>query len=566
MVALMTRTFLVTGLCACLLGMSSQAHAELVGSVFEDRNRDGLRSEGEPGVVGIVVSNGRDVVTTSGDGDYALPNWAPGWKRDRGTTTEDSFVFLTRRDDFTAVEWFRKGGGDFAIAPAEPEDEAFFIHISDVHAYRQGADIDAHYGIVPKWVPTWLAAYSAVRDLTHRMVPTYTDAVAPYLREAVLPYRDVKDAWSITASTAYLEEFFRGGEIGNAEPQILAAFDELRAMAPEFLINTGDIVFDSRRTPAEVSADWMALYKQASSSVGVPVHNTIGNHELGRVEYEDGAPGDPLYGPGFFEANFGPSYYSFDRGRFHFVALDTHSPPQDEGAWHHNKLRPEVSAWLVADLAASSDREVVFVNHEPFFNDPAWTAEEDFEAREQVALADVDPTSRAAYTLTGHIHLNGIGRTGRVTHIATGAISGGHWIFPPKAFPRGYRLVYLKGDKLLSAWKRNGEPVVGFIDPLGDAPWLYPGSAGPLHAAAMGPKPNSIDISAIAADHTGPFKSVALSMDGVDVPIEMGGDYFVFARITKAQLNTASSKPLLALVGQRTDGSEVRSELTLTFE
>jgi len=43
------------------------------GVVFQDLNRNGRRDEGEPGVSGVKVSNGRDVVATQSDGGYSLP-------------------------------------------------------------------------------------------------------------------------------------------------------------------------------------------------------------------------------------------------------------------------------------------------------------------------------------------------------------------------------------------------------------------------------------------------------------------------------------------------------------
>lgn len=42
------------------------------GVVFHDRNRDGVRQADEPGIPGVLVSNGRDVVRTGPDGSYAL--------------------------------------------------------------------------------------------------------------------------------------------------------------------------------------------------------------------------------------------------------------------------------------------------------------------------------------------------------------------------------------------------------------------------------------------------------------------------------------------------------------
>ena len=43
------------------------------GTVFHDLSRDGVRQDDEPGVAGVIVSNGRDVTTTDEEGRYTLP-------------------------------------------------------------------------------------------------------------------------------------------------------------------------------------------------------------------------------------------------------------------------------------------------------------------------------------------------------------------------------------------------------------------------------------------------------------------------------------------------------------
>ena len=46
---------------------------EATGTVFEDLNRNGTQDEGEPGIGGVKVSNGRNVVLSDADGGYVLP-------------------------------------------------------------------------------------------------------------------------------------------------------------------------------------------------------------------------------------------------------------------------------------------------------------------------------------------------------------------------------------------------------------------------------------------------------------------------------------------------------------
>lgn len=52
---------------------AEKATQAATGLVFEDKDGDGRRGEGEPGLPGVRVSNGRDVVRTDDSGRYSLP-------------------------------------------------------------------------------------------------------------------------------------------------------------------------------------------------------------------------------------------------------------------------------------------------------------------------------------------------------------------------------------------------------------------------------------------------------------------------------------------------------------
>lgn len=73
-----------------LVGMGADAIANEVarGRVFEDLNNNGLFDEGEPGIAGVAVSNGRDVVLTDDEGRYELP------------VGDDTIVFVTKPRGF----------------------------------------------------------------------------------------------------------------------------------------------------------------------------------------------------------------------------------------------------------------------------------------------------------------------------------------------------------------------------------------------------------------------------------------------------------------------------------
>ena len=54
-------------------GGAGTAATTVTGVVFENRSGGGRRQPGDPGVPGVLVSNGREVVRTDGEGRYALP-------------------------------------------------------------------------------------------------------------------------------------------------------------------------------------------------------------------------------------------------------------------------------------------------------------------------------------------------------------------------------------------------------------------------------------------------------------------------------------------------------------
>ena len=62
--------------CAALLLSNvslASAAADISGTVFWDKNGNGLREKGEPGIAGVSVSNSREVVQSNGQGRYTLP-------------------------------------------------------------------------------------------------------------------------------------------------------------------------------------------------------------------------------------------------------------------------------------------------------------------------------------------------------------------------------------------------------------------------------------------------------------------------------------------------------------
>ncbi len=59
----------------------SAAATDLTGVVFVDKNANGTREAGEPGLAGVAVSDQNDVVTTSADGSFRISGSAVRFRR-----------------------------------------------------------------------------------------------------------------------------------------------------------------------------------------------------------------------------------------------------------------------------------------------------------------------------------------------------------------------------------------------------------------------------------------------------------------------------------------------------
>lgn len=535
----MTRWLSSLAAALALCGTPAVAHT-LEGAVYVDADADGVRDPGEAGLADVVVSNGREIVRSGSDG---------AWSLEEGP---DGFVRVTCPDGYRCPRWYAAGSGDFGLVPTPAADDFFFIQVSDVHAFDEAADFATWSSPpIPAWLPDgiayWLVLYRLGQNYPHLSRSQIAEAFRREL-DVLRPGEELSDSAVIGA---YGEEFRRpGSPLGRVKDFVEAALLEVAALRPEFVIDTGDLVLESNRAPADVVERWFRFYEAATKATGVPWVSTIGNNEIAGIQNPDFPADDPNFGKHFFHAFYGPSWFSFDRAGFHFVALDTHQPdPEDSDPkeWLFTEMPEAELAWLDADLAAHAGKVAVVLNHEPFAADPSWPFADDYEPAKVGGLFE---RHRVAYTLTGHVHRNGLVREGGTTHITTGALSGVRWIVPTSLHPRGYRLFYARKGRLYSAWKQLGEPVLGLVVP----------PASPEIAPAADQRADEEGrIVLVAADVREPFAEVTLSVDGEPLPLERWGDYFFSARSPGGSLREGARVQLRA----RTQGGAL-SKLQLT--
>ena len=230
------------------------------------------------------------------------------------------------------------------------------------------------------------------------------------------------------------------------------AFSQRRP--PELVITGGDLAFDILETDRARADAQYALFDQGLSSVKAPIHHVPGNHDcLGVYEASGMAPGDPLYGKGYFVQRFGLErpYHSFDHEGWHFVCLDTIGIVDRA---YRGYVDDEQLAWLADDLAAAN-RPTVVIGHIPLFsNFVEWrrgTAEGIPDGVSVVnchQVAEILVKHPVRLVLAGHLHVVESSTYKGIEFANVGAISGNWWDGQRDGFEEGYGLVEFRGDQV----------------------------------------------------------------------------------------------------------------------
>lgn len=112
-----------------------------------------------------------------------------------------------------------------------------------------------------------------------------------------------------------------------------------------FIMHTGDICYMP-------GMDFHAANVR-TGHMGVPMYYINGNHDLVKGEY----------GEQYFEDRFGPTWYSFEVGNVHFLAL-----PMLGGDYAPSYTKKQVLEWIKNDLAQTDpDKKVIMFNHDLWF-------------------------------------------------------------------------------------------------------------------------------------------------------------------------------------------------------
>jgi len=125
---------------------------------------------------------------------------------------------------------------------------------------------------------------------------------------------------------------------------------------PDFTVELGDLIDAAPDVPSEKR--WLATIHDQCSQIPGPKHYVLGNHcvdTLTKAEFLDGVEQKE-------------SYYSFDAGGFHFIALDacfrSDGVPygRNNSVWTDANIPPAELEWLRSDLAGTKHPTIVFAH------------------------------------------------------------------------------------------------------------------------------------------------------------------------------------------------------------
>lgn len=336
------------------------------GTVFEDRNGNGRRDAGEPGIAGVKVSDGVAVVVTAADGRYRLP---PVDGRSFFVIKPAGYL-ATRRVDGLPDLWHNtrttagpalKYGG-MPVQPATCRD--FGLRAGKPSPNRQQR-LD-------------VLVFADPQPKTRQDVDYYwRDIIEPLERET-----------AIDMGHRFGRFYFYG-------------------LAGDLGLSLGDITHDD-----------LSLYPaltEATTSLGVPWLHVAGNHDL---DFDPTRDEDSLL---TFRHHFGPDTHAWEEPEATFVLLDDviHQPAQKPA--YIGGLREDQFTFLERYLpTVPADRLLVLAVHIPFFD--AEPGRETFRRADRTRLFALLQRFPKVLLLSGHSHTQ--------RHVHHDASSGWHGATP----------------------------------------------------------------------------------------------------------------------------------------
>jgi 3',5'-cyclic AMP phosphodiesterase CpdA len=152
----------------------------------------------------------------------------------------------------------------------------------------------------------------------------------------------------------------------NADDGFAKAIQTVNELDPDFVITGGDLIMDALGVSYDTADIQYNLYTSMLESFDMPVHNTLGNHEVFGWYQRSGTPPDhPEYGKKMYENRIGPRYDVFEYKGWKFLILDS-VIPNGEGGYMGGIDEGQIE-WI-KDVLAETDtaQPIIISTHIPF--------------------------------------------------------------------------------------------------------------------------------------------------------------------------------------------------------
>jgi 3',5'-cyclic AMP phosphodiesterase CpdA len=192
---------------------------------------------------------------------------------------------------------------------------------------------------------------------------------------------------------------------------------------PAFFLNGGDSIMDASYADVKresVTSQWKIWDDCIKASIpGYEIHSCIGNHD---TWWSAPSHDDNMYGKPYVvqRLNIPGRYYSFDKGNWHFIILDSNNK--------NVSIDEEQFLWLEKDLAQlSPSMPVLVMSHYPILGTTQVLVGGGHSDAKQLKSLFYKYRQHVKICLSGHNHLSDKSFYNDVQYCCNGAMSGFWW-------------------------------------------------------------------------------------------------------------------------------------------
>jgi 3',5'-cyclic AMP phosphodiesterase CpdA len=245
-------------------------------------------------------------------------------------------------------------------------------------------------------------------------------------------------------------------ELGAVDGTALAVREILKLRPrPQFVLMGGDTVMDALVAKRERVELQFRLFNEALAPLEMPVHYTVGNHDVFGWGRKDADRSDPEYGKRMFEERVarGSCRRAFEAGGWKFLLLDSIHHTEPSG--YRGQIDDDQLQWIKDELGRTPpEQPVAFCTHIPlvslcaqFQRGSTAGAGDDMIVRNAREVNALFRGRNVKLVLQGHSHTVERCEYLGIDYISGGAICGAWWRGPfLGVFREGFGVVDCDGD------------------------------------------------------------------------------------------------------------------------